>query len=151
MTIRWQTLALGLTAQGLVVSAATQVQDRLVSAIMLAIVILFIGMATIVVGRRLELVGLADRYMLDEYEARLLPASHSDLRLHHAMSTRTRGEHMLRGPALEGYRADAAKGGVYWSVTILAKLAGPNHWWGFSQIAISLAGAAVPLFGYFGW
>jgi len=42
--IRWQTLALGLAAQGLVVGAATQVSGRLVTAIALAVVILFTGL-----------------------------------------------------------------------------------------------------------
>ena len=66
-TIRWQTLALGLTAQGFVVGAASQVEKaQLATAIMLAVVILFIGLATIVTGQRFELVALADRHMLEK-------------------------------------------------------------------------------------
>ena len=58
---------------------------------------------------------------------------------------------MLDGAALSEYLTEMNKGGIYWPVNTLARLAGPNHWWAFSQAIISLAGAAVPLLGYFGW
>jgi hypothetical protein len=71
-TIRSQTLVLGLTAQGFIVGAASQVQKaELTTAILLAAVILFIGLATIVTGQRFELVALADRHM------RLIPTKHA--------------------------------------------------------------------------
>lgn len=148
-TTRWQTLALGLTAQGFVVGAASQVQaTRLTSAVMLSLVILFIGMATIVTGQRFELVALADRHMLDMYELRFLQGANEELRLHHSLSTGKRGRAMLRGRFLKDYTAELGKGGPYWLLNKLARL-GPNHWWAYSQFTISVAGAAIPILRYF--
>ncbi|MEV4315321.1 hypothetical protein [Actinocrispum sp. NPDC049592] len=95
---------MGLTAQGFVVGAASQVQEtRLTSAVILALVIVFIGLATVVTGKRFELIALADRHMLDAYEARLLQGTNEELRLHHALSTSKRGQAMLRGRFLDEY------------------------------------------------
>lgn len=150
-TTRWQTLALGLTAQGFVIGAASQVQaTRLVSAIMLALVILFIGLVTVVTGKRFELVSLADRHMLDTYESKLLHGANEELRLYHALSTGKRGEAMLRGQFLNDYTAELNRGGPYRLYNSLARLGGPNHWWGYSQLVISVAGAAIPILRYFG-
>lgn len=147
--IRWQTLALGLTAQGFVVGAASQLSPgRLTTAVMLAVVILFIGVATIATGRRFELVALADRHMLDVYETRLLRGPDADLRLQHASSTGRRPGVMLSGEALREYEKKLRKGDVYRILRALTKT-GLNHWWGYSQLIISLAGAAIPILGYF--
>jgi len=149
-TTRWQTLALGLTAQGFVVGAASQVQEsRLISALMLAIVILFIGLATVVTGQRFELTALADRHQLDAYEQLMLCDGDERLRLHHAARTADRGRLMLRGRLKDEYSAELTKGGPYWLLNRLAKL-GPNHWWAYSQLVISLVGAAVPILRYAG-
>lgn len=149
-TIRWQTSALGLAAQGFIVGAASQVQKaQLTSAIMLAIVILFIGLATIITGQRFEVIALADRYMLDAYEAHLLQGRNSDLRLHHALAGRARGAVMLRGAFLRKYQDELSKRGPYWVLNRLASL-GPYHWWIYSQLVISIVGAAIPVLRYFG-
>jgi len=149
-TTRWQTLALGLTAQGFVVGAASQVQAaHLTSAAMLALVILFIGLATVVTGKRFELIALADRHMLDTYESKLLQGANEELRLYHALSTGKRGKAMLRGRFLNDYEAELTRGGLYWLPNRLARL-GPNHWWALSQLIISVAGAAIPILRYFG-
>lgn len=149
-TTRWQTLALGLTAQGFVVGAASQVQEtRLISALMLAIVILFIGLATVVTGQRFELTALADRHQLDAYEDLMLRDGNESLRLHHAARTGDRGTVMLRGRFKDEYSAELTKDGPYWLLNRLAKL-GPNHWWAYSLLVISVAGAAVPILRYAG-
>ena len=146
ITLRWQTLGLGPTAQGFVIGAASQIQQsHLPTAIMLALVILFLGLATIVPGQRFELLALADRQLLDVYEHRMLKGEHGGLRLYHATSAGARAEVMLRGPALDHYRAELRRG----PLNRLSRIRS-NHWWAYAQVIISIAGAAIPLFRYFG-
>lgn len=147
---RWQSLALGLAAQGFVIGAASQVQPaQSATSLVLGAVVLFIGLATIIVGQRFELVALADRHMLDAFEERLLGADYAELGLRHAMSSGLRGAEMLRGQYLHEYKSELGKGGPYWLINRLARL-GPNHWWAYSQIVISVAGAMIPILRYLG-
>ena len=93
--------------------------------------------------------GLADRYMLDTYEERLLRGSNTDLRLHHAQRTGRRGTAMLQGDYLRAYQDELNRRGPYWFINLMARLR-PNHWWACTQFVISAAGAAIPLLRYFG-
>jgi hypothetical protein len=147
--VRWQTLALGLTAQGFLVGAASQLpRDRLITAIMLALVILFIGVATIVTGARVELAALADRYMLDVYESRLLRDGNEDLRLFHAKPISERAAAMLGRSDFD----ENPNGAMRTVLRVLQTLGipGPHFWWSVGQLVISLAGAAIPILSQFG-
>jgi hypothetical protein len=145
ITVRWQTLALGLTAQGFVVGAASQLpRDRLITAIMLALVILFIGVATIVTGERVEFAALADRHMLDVYESRLLRDGNEDLRLFHARPISERVAAMLGRSAFDERYSTTMR-----RVLQMLGMPGPHYWWSVCQMVISLAGAAIPILSQF--
>ena len=101
---QWQVFALGLTAQGFVVGAASQVVDRVYTAVLLCIVILFIGAATIISSLRIGLFTALDRYTLDEYEKVMLVGDFEPLRLQHAAPFRQREARLPRAarPGLNG-------------------------------------------------
>lgn len=91
---QWQVFALGLTAQGFMLGAVSEVVDRVntievvdrVNAITvpLCVVISFIGVATIGISFRFNIVIDKDRHLLDEYERILLVGDFESLRLRHS-------------------------------------------------------------------
>ncbi|MGH3937924.1 MAG: hypothetical protein ACRDTG_04700 [Pseudonocardiaceae bacterium] len=81
---QWQVFVLGLTAQGFMIGAASQVVDRVYAVASLCIVIFFIGIATIGISLRFNIVIDQDRALLDEYERILLVEAFEPLRLRHS-------------------------------------------------------------------
>ncbi len=142
---QWQVFALGLAAQGFVVGAASQVVDRIFTAVLLSVLILFIGAATIVTSLRIGLFTSLDRYQLDQYEQVLLVGEFESLRLQDAASFREREERLppsersgIHGPAV--HRLVMLR---------VVRVFGPSMWWVVLEFAISVAGAAIPILGIF--
>lgn len=142
---QWQVFALGLTAQGFVVGAASQVVDRTYTAILLCFVILFIGAATIVSSLRLALFTALDRYTLDEYEKILLVGVFEPLRLEHSSPFRQRESRLPAAarPGMSGSRVER------FVMHRIVRAFGPSLWWVVLEFVISTAGAAIPILGIF--
>jgi hypothetical protein len=142
---QWQVFALGLAAQGFVVGAASQVVDRVFTAALLSIVILFIGVATIVSSLRIGLFASLDRYALDQFERILLVGDFEALRLQHAATYREREEQLppSERPGLNGH------GFRRFVMLRVVRVFGPSLWWVVLEFVISVAGAAVPILGIF--
>ncbi len=145
-SVQWQVFALGLTAQGFVVGAASQVTNRPITAIMLCAVILFIGAATIISGLRVVLFTDIDRRMLDRYEKTLLVEQYESLRLLHGATFREREE------ALPVAERSGMSGSVFQRFVIshIVRRYGPFHWWVILVFVISITGASIPILGIFG-
>ena len=141
---QWQVFALGLTAQGFVVGAASQVVDRPLTAVLLSIVILLIGAATIISSIRIGLFTSLDRYTLDQYE-QVLVGDFELLRLHHGSSYRQREGRVppSRRPGAHGNALERLVLGR------IVRVFGPLLWWFVLEFVISVAGAAIPLLGIF--
>jgi hypothetical protein len=142
---QWQVFALGLAAQGFVVGAASQVVDRIFTAVLLSVVILFIGAATIVSSLRIGLFTSLDRYKLDQYERVLLVGDFESLRLQHAATFRER-EERLPPSERPGINGSAFQRFVMLRVV---RVFGPSLWWVVLELVISVAGAAIPILGIF--
>jgi hypothetical protein len=134
---QWQVFALGLAAQGFIVGAASQVTDRAITAILLSLVILFIGLATIISGVQIGRYTSNDRRVLDQYEEILLTGEFESLRLHHCARYRQRTEATPQA-SRDSYRAR------------VVRTFGPFLWWVVLESVISVAGGAIPLLGIFG-
>ena len=163
-TVRWQLLALGLTAQGFIIGAASQIRDRPVTAVLLAAVILLVGAVVIIAGRFIELLLMVDRILLDQYEERMLPAHAHNLRLQHGCGVRNRAETVLKPlDLLKKYNKEP--GATWWifksdsrrrvfkpdSKRRLLRGIGPAGWLFGLEFLISVAGAAIPILGIFGY
>jgi len=142
---QWQVFALGLAAQGFVVGAASQVVDRVFTAILLSVVILFIGAATIISSLRIGLFTSLDRYTLDQYERVLLVGDFESLRLQHAATYREREEQLPPSdrPGLNGRAFQR------FVMLRVVRVFGPSLWWIVLEFVISVAGAAIPILGIF--
>jgi hypothetical protein len=142
---QWQVFALGLTAQGFVVGAASQLAGRPYTAVLLCLVIVLIGVATIVSSLRIGLFTGLDRIALDEYERILLVGDFERLRQHHKARFR---EREARVP--EQDRPGLGYGRFQdFLMNEVVRRRGPTFWWVTLEVVISLAGAAVPIFGIF--
>jgi len=142
---QWQVFALGLTAQGFVVGAASQVVDRIYTAVLLSLVILFIGLATIVSSLRIGLFTGLDRYVLDEYERVLLVGEFERLRLQH----KERYAHReARVPEAERPGMGESRLLDFLMIRVI-RVFGPTFWWIVLELVISVAGAAIPILGIF--
>jgi hypothetical protein len=142
---QWQVFGLGLAAQGFVVGAASQVTDRVLTAVLLSVVILFIGAATIISSLRIGLFTSLDRYTLDQYERVLLVGNFESLRLRHSATYREREERL---PASE--RPGLSSPGFQRFVMLrVVRVFGPSLWWVVLEFVISVAGAAIPILGIF--
>lgn len=144
-TTQWQLMALGLTAQGFVVAAASGVSHRTYTAVLLAIVIFFIGVATIISSLRAGLFADLDRLALDEYEKTLLVGEFERFRLLHSSSFRQRESLAYSGPPPMG-RSQLER----FIMLRIVRPIGPTMWWVILELVISIAGAAIPILGIFG-
>lgn len=143
---QWQVFALGLAAQGFVVGAASQVVGRVFTSILLSVLVLFIGLATVVSGLRCSLFAAADRYKLDEYERVMLSGEHEHLRLLHASPLRGRESSL---PAADRSRIEDVSAARRWIFTHIVRVSGPTIWWAVLETVISIVGALIPILGIF--
>jgi hypothetical protein len=144
-TTQWQIVALGLTAQGFVVAAASGVSHRIYTAILLSIVILFTGAATIISSLRVGLFAAMDRLILDEYEKVFLVGDFERFRLLHSVSYKQRESLAHSGPPPMG-RTRVQR----FIMLRIVRPVGPTMWWAILELVISIAGAAIPILGIFG-
>jgi len=138
---QWQIFALGLAAQGFVVGASSQVVGRVFTSILLSLLILFIGLATVISSLRISLFASVDRHMLDEYEEVLLSVSYPHLRLRHAARLTDREAEL---PNEKQERLRNLPGPQR-----LIRAFGPTLWWVALEVMISTIGALIPIFGIF--
>ncbi|MFI6097639.1 hypothetical protein ACIA8G_18920 [Lentzea sp. NPDC051213] len=143
---QWQVFALGLAAQGFVVGAASQVVGRVFTSILLALLILFIGCATVISSLRISLFAAVDRHMLDEYEKVLLGEEYQHLRLRHANTLIEREELLSEEVRHQLRRPSGVRGFV---PTRLIRVFGPTLWWVVLEGAVSIVGASIPILGIF--
>lgn len=142
--VEWQLLGLGLTAQGFVVAASSGVEDRKLTAISLAAVILFIGAVTIISSLHAGLYSRIDRVMLDEYEKMFLTGNLEKFRLLHSVPYHIRES---RAPGRIGTSQNRLENYI---MRKAVRPVGPMRWWIALEIAISVSGASVPILGIFG-
>jgi hypothetical protein len=143
--VQWQVFALGLTAQGFIVGAASQITGRPLTAVLLCIVILFIGAATMISGVRVGFFTDIDRQMLDRYERILLVNEFESMRNLHG-GTFDQREAALPEPDRPSMAGSALQRLI--AARIVLPL-GPYLWWILLELVISIAGAAIPIFGIF--
>jgi hypothetical protein len=143
-TVQWQILGLGLTAQGFVIGASSQLgTGRPFTACLLSIVIITIGCITIVSSLRCHLFAQVDRHKLDDIEGMLLTDAYEALRLTHGSGLRERAAALKSVVAPDGIIRGYQRLWVF-------RQGGPTRWWVIAESVISLTGAAVPIMGLYG-